>query len=92
MPFTKEQHREYRQYLTKLGICPRCHKREAGEGRKICMPCQEANLKQRKEYRKEKTRCGDCVNKLGEFDIYAGRNLCPKCLEMKRINKIRRTG
>ena len=91
MPFTKEEHKEHREYLKTQGICTSCHKRETENNRSVCYECQEDKLKRRDMYRKDKTRCIDCANTLGEFDLCTGRAMCPRCLENKRISKIRRS-
>jgi len=90
MPFTKEEHKAYREELRKQNICVRCHDNETEEGRATCSKCVDETLVQKREYRKDKTRCNECVSPLGEFDLLSNRASCPRCNEIKRMSKIRR--
>jgi hypothetical protein len=89
--FTPKQHKEYRNKLREQGICIHCHKRAVREGMATCKTCAIAIYKITKRLRKVKDRCNNCFNKLGEFDIFSGRRVCPNCLERSRImDEIRR--
>ena len=90
MPFTAEEHKAYRVWLKIQNICTRCHRNDTDEGRITCSECVEITVKDKREARKDKTRCYNCLNKLGEFDIYSGRTECPRCVELKRNGRLRR--
>lgn len=102
-PLTDEQKERYSNRLKKQqkslygersekGICTKCGKRIAEEGKKKCRIClnKDAEIHRRrrqdkiniKEYRKENHLCYYCG---GEIDVKNG-NLCSKCLEKCREN------
>ena len=63
MPATPERIRKIRAELRARGICTRCHKRPAGEGRLICKPCVSATTANKAVLREKwKAKGGNCVS------------------------------
>jgi hypothetical protein len=55
MAFTPEQAKEYREKMAEKGLCVRCHKAKAREGRRTCKPCIDKNYENKKaRYKRNK--------------------------------------
>jgi len=91
MPFTPEQHKEYRKKLKARGICVKCHK-EKTDGKAICSGCREQNNEIRSKHRKGGQRCYDCLNLLNEFNLIIGSSRCASCSEKQAKYKRKKKG
>jgi len=89
MAFTPKQHREHRIKLKAMGICTLCHKEKTERGKSVCAKCIKRVNEKRDEYRKDRTRCRDCLNKLDEYVIAQGRVFCQYCAEHRAITQRR---
>ena len=79
MPATPERIRKIRAELRARGICTRCHKRPAGEGRLICRTCCSATarhkVKLRVKWREDGVLCIGC----GVKNDRPHRSKCRRC-------------
>ena len=80
MPWTAEDLKRHRAKLRAQGICTRCHKGPAREGRAICLGCHEDVKARRRKYRQMEGRC-ECGR-----HVTTGRYRCPKCEKRLREN------
>ena len=63
MPFTPEQHREYKKRLRAKGICVTCRKRKAAKGHPTCDMCidrDRLNARKLRRKRVENNLCQRC--------------------------------
>ena len=78
MAFTKEQLAEHRRKLRAKGICTRCHKNKAGDGRRICKDCS-SELYGNKMKRVAEGRCRECGVPLDDLRV----QICVNCSAFK---------
>ena len=77
----KHRIKEYRKILRERGICTRCMKRSAAEGRVLCKECVVILNKSRDKKRADGGRCWCCLNKI---DI---GKICERCRAKKAEHK-----
>ena len=69
--------RAYRKRLRAEGVCTRCHREQAGEGRGICPTCSGSMNAARQAKRDTGTVCHDCLRP-------CSAPYCAACLPKKR--------
>lgn len=77
----KHHIKEYRKILRERGVCTRCMKRDAAEGRVLCKECVVILNKKRDEKRAEGGRCRECLTRIDHGGI------CERCREGKARHK-----